>query len=69
MSYRQSFSADSGPPHSSQTMQQSYFAVEATGNTGSVLYMAPEVFLQEPYNEKADVFAFGTILYEASDLC
>ena len=28
------------------------------------MYMAPEVFRSEPYNEKADVFSFGIMLYE-----
>lgn len=35
-----------------------------TGTTGSYLYMAPEVFLDQPYNEKADVFSFGVVMYE-----
>jgi len=39
-------------------------AVDATGNTGSLLYMAPEVFKSEDYTEKVDVFSFGIMLYE-----
>jgi len=35
-----------------------------TGETGSCLYMAPEVYVRQPYNEKADVFSFGVVLYE-----
>ncbi|KAG2426461.1 hypothetical protein HXX76_011691 [Chlamydomonas incerta] len=35
-----------------------------TGQAGSCCYMAPEVFLQQPYNEKADVFSFGVLMYE-----
>eukprot|EP00798_Chlamydomonas_sp_ICE-L_P019443 gene19443-26102_t len=34
-------------------------AYNLTGDTGSVFYMAPEVRLREPYNEKADVFSFA----------
>ncbi|CAL8471285.1 g10827 [Coccomyxa elongata] len=37
---------------------------EMTGKTGSYFYMAPEVANGQPYNEKADVFSFGCILYE-----
>ncbi|KAL4421519.1 hypothetical protein ABPG75_010810 [Micractinium tetrahymenae] len=35
-----------------------------TGQTGAFVYMAPEVLLGKPYNEKVDVFSFGVILYE-----
>eukprot|EP01024_Parvocaulis_polyphysoides_P014822 TRINITY_DN1621_c0_g2_i1.p2 TRINITY_DN1621_c0_g2~~TRINITY_DN1621_c0_g2_i1.p2 ORF type:complete len:263 (-),score=15.10 TRINITY_DN1621_c0_g2_i1:198-986(-) len=35
-----------------------------TGNTGSYIYMAPEVFLRKPYNEKADVYSYGIIVWE-----
>jgi len=48
-----------------QTFAASYNAVHLTGETGSLLYMAPEVYRKEPYNEKSDVFAFGVMLYEA----
>jgi len=34
------------------------------GQTGSWLYMAPEVMLNKPYNEKVDIFSLGIILYE-----
>eukprot|EP00878_Enallax_costatus_P004189 GHUV01004418.1.p1 GENE.GHUV01004418.1~~GHUV01004418.1.p1 ORF type:complete len:382 (+),score=149.58 GHUV01004418.1:138-1283(+) len=40
-----------------------------TGQTGSLMYMAPEVFLRQPYNEKADVFSFGVLLYELVARC
>jgi serine/threonine protein kinase len=39
------------------------------GKTGTYLYMAPEVFLGQPYNEKADVFSFGVALYELMARC
>lgn len=35
-----------------------------TALTGSMRYMAPEVALKKPYNEKADVYSFGILLYE-----
>lgn len=28
------------------------------------MYMAPEVFLNEPYNEKADIFSLGIVMLE-----
>jgi serine/threonine protein kinase len=31
--------------------------------------MAPEVFANEPYNEKADVFSFGVCMYELTARC
>jgi serine/threonine protein kinase len=42
----------------------------ATGRTGSLLYMAPEVYSlpgdasKHTYNEKADIFSFGLIMFE-----
>lgn len=35
-----------------------------TQETGSPMYMAPEVYTHQPYNEKADVFSLGIMLYE-----
>ncbi|GLI71136.1 hypothetical protein VaNZ11_016235 [Volvox africanus] len=35
-----------------------------TGQAGSCMYMAPEVFRGEPYNEKVDVHSFGVMMYE-----
>jgi len=37
---------------------------DAFGPKGTALYMAPEVMNQKPFNEKADVYSFGLILYE-----
>jgi len=34
-----------------------------TGMTGSFPYMAPEVFIGQPYNQKADVFSLSYILW------
>ena len=35
-----------------------------TGNCGTVQWMAPEVLANQKYNEKADVFSYGIILWE-----
>ena len=35
-----------------------------TGDTGSTRYMAPEVGLSKPYNEKVDVYSFGILFYQ-----
>ena len=32
---------------------------EATGQTGSMRYMAPEVALNKPYSHRAEIFAFA----------
>ena len=37
---------------------------DLTGQTGSHLYMSPEVFRGEQYNHKADVFSYAIVLYE-----
>ncbi|KAK9811579.1 hypothetical protein WJX72_006439 [[Myrmecia] bisecta] len=40
------------------------WAYKMTGQTGSLMYMAPEVLLTTIYNEKVDVFSFAVILFE-----
>jgi len=35
-----------------------------TGQTGSVRYMAPEVALNQPYNEMVDTYSFSMVLWE-----
>lgn len=37
---------------------------QMSGETGSFRYMAPEVAEHNPYNEKADVYSYGVILWE-----
>jgi serine/threonine protein kinase len=39
-----------------------------TSKVGSIPYMAPEVALSKPYNEKCDVFSFGILFYEIMTL-
>eukprot|EP00978_Attheya_sp_CCMP212_P028467 scaffold98343_cov54-Attheya_sp.AAC.1 len=35
-----------------------------TSRIGTLIYMAPEVVIGEPYNEKADVYSFAMLLWE-----
>jgi serine/threonine protein kinase len=35
-----------------------------TGNTGSLRYMAPEVALNEPYDQRVDSYSFGILLWQ-----
>eukprot|EP00200_Dunaliella_tertiolecta_P006473 CAMPEP_0202342260 /NCGR_PEP_ID=MMETSP1126-20121109/2900_1 /ASSEMBLY_ACC=CAM_ASM_000457 /TAXON_ID=3047 /ORGANISM="Dunaliella tertiolecta, Strain CCMP1320" /LENGTH=550 /DNA_ID=CAMNT_0048933189 /DNA_START=45 /DNA_END=1697 /DNA_ORIENTATION=+ len=37
---------------------------QLSGRTGSYMYMSPEMFRNEDYSEKVDVFSFGVMLYE-----
>lgn len=39
-----------------------------TGETGSLLYMAPEVYNGEPYSEKVDIFSLGVVIFELFSL-
>lgn len=39
-------------------------AYEMTGNTGTLVYMAPEVALRRPYTEKVDIYSIGVILWQ-----
>jgi serine/threonine protein kinase len=39
-----------------------------TGKSGTRLYMAPEVALSMPYNEKVDVYSIGVVLYHVASL-
>eukprot|EP00640_Fibrocapsa_japonica_P005578 CAMPEP_0113947586 /NCGR_PEP_ID=MMETSP1339-20121228/65605_1 /TAXON_ID=94617 /ORGANISM="Fibrocapsa japonica" /LENGTH=105 /DNA_ID=CAMNT_0000954251 /DNA_START=20 /DNA_END=337 /DNA_ORIENTATION=+ /assembly_acc=CAM_ASM_000762 len=34
-----------------------------TGDTGTLRYMAPEVALNQPYNDKSDVYSFALIVW------
>ena len=35
-----------------------------TGNTGSLLYMSPEVALAKPYDNRVDTYSFGILLWQ-----
>jgi len=51
--------------HPAYPDQQTY---KLTGCTGSRRYMAPEVCFSDPYNESADVYSFGMLLYQVASL-
>eukprot|EP00640_Fibrocapsa_japonica_P002176 CAMPEP_0113943622 /NCGR_PEP_ID=MMETSP1339-20121228/26932_1 /TAXON_ID=94617 /ORGANISM="Fibrocapsa japonica" /LENGTH=342 /DNA_ID=CAMNT_0000948553 /DNA_START=75 /DNA_END=1106 /DNA_ORIENTATION=+ /assembly_acc=CAM_ASM_000762 len=38
--------------------------IKMTGDVGTLRYMAPEVALSKKYNEKAEVYSFGMILWQ-----
>ncbi len=35
-----------------------------TGRTGSAVYMAPECYKNEPYNQTVDIYSLGILMYE-----
>jgi serine/threonine protein kinase len=37
---------------------------QMSGKIGTKMYMAPEVYLRQPYNTKADVYSFALLLWE-----
>ncbi|CAG9467297.1 unnamed protein product [Pedinophyceae sp. YPF-701] len=62
--YRRMMSRGRPSQLNTQADVQHHEALALTGCTGSLMYMAPEVLLQKPYNESADVFSFGLCMYE-----
>jgi len=38
--------------------------LQLSTRTGTIMYMAPEVFCGEKYNEKCDIFSFGVVMWE-----
>jgi serine/threonine protein kinase len=57
-----------GGGSSSQRFDKDDAVYKLTGCTGSRRYMAPEVCFNDPYNEKADVYSFGMMLYQVASL-
>lgn len=53
------------PHHGPQDKVDTY---NLTARSGSRRYMAPEVARSLPYNEKADVYSFGILLYQMASL-
>jgi len=51
---------DGGPPSAP--------TYKLTARSGSRRYMSPEVALGHPYNESADVYSLGVVLYQVSSL-
>jgi serine/threonine protein kinase len=49
-------------------LRNKYGLYHLTGQTGSIPYMAPEVAMTEPYNEKCDVYSLGILLWEIVSL-
>ncbi|KAM9975096.1 hypothetical protein ACTFIW_008571 [Dictyostelium discoideum] len=48
----------------SQVIKTGTTLSDQKGPKGTALYMAPEVMMKHEFNEKADVYSFGLILYE-----
>jgi serine/threonine protein kinase len=46
------------------TSRSEYDTGTVSGDTGTVNYAAPEMYKEEPYTNKVDVFSFGVVLYE-----
>jgi serine/threonine protein kinase len=40
-------------------------AVRMTGMCGSLRYMAPEVAMSKPYNQKSEIYSFSIVLWES----
>lgn len=47
-----------------ETVKADRYLLDKRGPKGTALYMAPEVMRQEKFNEKADVYSYGLILWE-----
>ena len=47
-----------------RTLEGTRAHVQATGVCGTAVYMAPEVWEEEPLTDKADVYAYGIVVNE-----
>ncbi|KAL6748455.1 kinase-like domain-containing protein [Haematococcus lacustris] len=54
-------SVKGGDLFSPQTLKVSHCL---SGQTGTLMYMSPEMFKEEPYTEAVDVFSFAVVMYE-----
>ena len=48
--------------HTAHTPHTEVF--DLAGSVGSLRYMAPEVAMNQPYNQSIDIYSFGVLLYE-----
>ena len=55
-------------PHHHEQQDNKIDTYNLTARSGSRRYMAPEVARSQPYNEKADVYSFGILLYQMASL-
>lgn len=53
-----------GTPQGSANITQSELNTGPMQFSGTPTYMAQELFLKKGYDEKVDIFAFGTLMYE-----
>ncbi|KAA6421992.1 MAG: dual specificity kinase splA-like [Trebouxia sp. A1-2] len=56
--------AQSGGEVEQRKVEEQEVLYNMTGQTGSLMYMAPEVMKGRSYNEKVDVFSFAVIIFE-----
>lgn len=55
-------------PHPHYDPREGVDTYKLTARSGSRRYMSPEVAFSTPYNEKADVYSFGIVLYQTASL-